>query len=56
MTTSKLTSINSRVSVGLRPSMAESVGSEPGPTPSMARPRVRWSSRTMRSVTHRGLW
>jgi hypothetical protein len=56
MTTSKLTSMSSRVSVGLRPSMAESVGSDPGPTPSIARPRVRWSSRTMRSVTHSGLW
>jgi hypothetical protein len=36
--------------------MAESVGSDPGPTPSIARPRVRWSSMTIRSVTHSGLW
>ena len=44
------------VSVGVRPIIAESVGSEPGPTPSIARPRVRWSRRTMRSLTHSGLW
>ncbi len=56
MMTSKLSSSSSRVSVGLRPIMAESVGSDPGPTPSIARPRVRWSSRTMRSATQSGLW
>ena len=33
-----------------------SVGSAPGPTPSMTLPRVRWSSSTMRSATHSGLW
>ena len=43
------------VSACLMPIIAPSVGSEPGPTPSMTRPRVRWSSRTMRSATQRGL-
>jgi hypothetical protein len=41
ITTSKFVSISSRVSVGLSPIIAESVGSEPGPTPSIARPRVK---------------
>ena len=36
--------------------MMASVGSEPGPTPSMKRPRVRWSSCTARSATMYGLW
>ena len=36
--------------------MIASVGSEPGPTPSMNRPRVMWSSCTARSATMYGLW
>ena len=56
MMMSRLTSSSSRVSVGLRPIIAESVGSEPGPTPSIVRPRVRWSRSTIRSATHSGLW
>ena len=56
MMMSRSTSSSSRVSVGLRPSIIESVGSDPGPQPSMARPLVRWSSITMRSATHSGLW
>ena len=34
--------------------MTASVGSEPGPRPSMNRPRVRWSSSTARSATIAG--
>ena len=56
MTTSRFSSSSSRVSVGLSPIIAESVGSEPGPMPNMTRPRVRWSSSTMRSAAHNGLW
>lgn len=44
------------MSVGFRPIIDESVGSEPDPQPSIVRPRVRWSSITMRSATHSGLW
>ena len=36
--------------------MIASVASAPGPTPSIARPRVRWSSRTRRSAIMNGLW
>ena len=53
---SRFWSRSSRVSVGFRPIIAESVGSEPGPSPSIVRPRVRWSRSTMRSATHSGLW
>jgi hypothetical protein len=56
MTMSRFSSSSSRVSVGLSPIIAESVGSDPGPTPSITRPRVRWSSSTIRSATHSGLW
>ena len=53
---SRFWSSSSRVSVGFRPIIAESVGSEPGPSPSIVRPRVRWSRSTMRSATQSGLW
>ena len=56
MMMSRFTSSSSRVSVGLSPIIAESVGSEPGPRPNITRPRVRWSSSTMRSAAHSGLW
>ena len=55
-TMSRLVSSSSRVSVGLSPIIAESVGSEPGPTPPMIRPWVRWSSSISRSATQSGLW
>ena len=38
------------------PSMCASDVSCPGPQPSIARPRVRWSSSTMRSASIKGLW
>ena len=40
--------MRSRWSAGSMPSMNASLGSAPGPTPSMTRPWVRWSSSTMR--------
>ena len=40
MITSRPSSSSGRVSVGSRPSMIASVGREPGPSPSMKRPRV----------------
>ena len=41
---------------GLDAEEARVAGSAPGPTPSMARPCVRWSIRTMRSATWNGWW
>ena len=38
------------------PIMKASDGSAPGPTPNITRPRVRWSSRTMRSASISGWW
>ena len=38
------------------PSMCASEVSWPGPQPSMARPRVRWSSSTNRSASISGWW
>ena len=38
------------------PIIRASVGSAPGPAPNMIRPWVMWSSCTIRSATHRGLW
>ena len=48
--------IMSRCSRGSMPSIIASDGSSPGPTPNIARPRVRWSSCIMRSATISGLW
>ena len=45
-----------RCTGGSMPIISASVGSDPGPTPNIARPRVRWSSSTMRSATMRGWW
>ena len=56
MTTSMYSSKSGRMCDGSKPSIAASVGSAPGPTPIMTRPRVRWSSCTIRSATHSGLW
>ncbi len=36
--------------------MAASVGSAPGPSPSMNRPRSSRSANNARSATHSGLW
>ncbi len=38
------------------PMTKASLGSAPGPVPNMTRPRVRWSSSTMRSATSHGWW
>jgi hypothetical protein len=54
--TSTASSRRSRVVGMSRPIIAASLGSAPGPRPSMKRPFVRWSSMTARSATHRGLW
>lgn len=52
---SRLVSSSSLVSVGVSPIIDESVGSEPGPTPPMILPWVRWSSSISRSAVHSGL-
>jgi len=52
--TSSASSIMSRCFSGLMPIMTASDGSEPGPTPSMTRPRVMWSSWLMRSASISG--
>ena len=49
-------SIIGRWRVGSMPSITASVTSAPGPTPNSTRPRVRWSSSTMRLATIRGWW
>ncbi len=49
-------SIISRWRVGSMPIMNASEGSAPGPTPNIVRPRVRWSSSTMRSASISGWW
>ena len=46
----------SRCLAGSMPIMNASEGSAPGPTPSITRPRVRWSSSTMRSASMNGWW
>ena len=38
------------------PIFSASCTSAPGPTPNIARPRVMWSSCTMRSASMNGLW
>ena len=54
--TSTASSSSSRVVGMSRPIMAASLGSAPGPRPSMNRPFSMWSSCTARSATHSGLW
>ena len=49
-------SIMSRWRATSMPIMKASDGSAPGPTPSITRPRVRWSSSTMRSASISGWW
>ncbi len=49
-------SIRGRMHIGSRSNIAMSVGSAPGPMPSMKRPRVRWSRRTARWAVMKGLW
>ena len=48
--------IRGRCRLGSMPSITASVGSAPGPTPNSVRPRVMWSSSTMRSATINGWW
>ena len=56
MMTSKLSSIIRRWSSVSMPSIVASDVSWPGPTPNIIRPRVRWSSMTMRSARISGWW
>ena len=56
MITSSDSAIMSRWFRGSMPSIIASDGRRPGPTPNIARPRVRWSSWTMRSATMSGWW
>ena len=56
MIASRLCSMRGRCSSAGIPSMWASDVSCPGPQPSMTRPRVRWSSSTMRSASINGLW
>ncbi len=56
MITSSASSMRGRCMSAGMPSMCASEVSCPGPQPSMARPRVRWSSSTKRSASIRGLW
>ena len=51
---SRDSSIMSRCLAGSMPIMKASEGRAPGPTPTMSRPRVRWSSRTRRSASMNG--
>src|SRR5690606_39300511 len=53
MMMSAFSASSSRVSTWVRPSIAASVGSDPGPMPNIDRPRVMWSSMIIRSATHR---
>ncbi len=46
----------SRNSTGSMPWVRASDGSAPGPDPNMARPRVMWSSWTIRWATLKGWW
>ena len=50
-TTPRPSSSMGRSCVAVRPSWAVSGGVAPGPTPSITRPRVRWSSSRMRSAS-----
>ena len=54
MIASSASSIMSRCCAGSIPSMYASDASAPGPTPSIVRPCVRWSSKTMRSASKSG--
>jgi hypothetical protein len=56
MIASSASSIRGRWVTGSMPSMYASETSAPGPQPSMARPRVMWSSWTKRFATIRGWW
>ena len=53
---SRDSSIMSRCLAGSIPIMKASEGRAPGPTPNITRPRVRWSSSTMRSASMKGWW
>ena len=56
MIASRHCSMRGRCSSAGIPSMCASDVSWPGPQPSIARPRVRWSSSTMRSASINGWW
>ena len=56
MIASRHCSMRGRCSSAGIPSMCASDVSWPGPQPSITRPRVRWSSSTMRSASISGLW
>ena len=56
MITPSASSWRSRCTIGLMPSVCASDGSAPGPEPKIARPRVMWSSCTMRWATLNGWW
>ena len=49
-------SCRSRSSIGSTPNVWASDGSAPGPEPKMTRPRLWWSSCTMRCATMKGWW
>jgi hypothetical protein len=53
---SNASSIISRWRLTSMPIMKASDGNAPGPTPNWKRPRVRWSSNTIRSARIRGWW
>ena len=54
--TPSASSWRSRCTIGSMPRVRASLGSAPGPLPNMARPRVMWSSCTMRWATLNGWW
>ena len=54
--TPSASSCRSRWVIGSMFSVRASLGSAPGPLPKMARPRVMWSSCTMRCATLNGWW
>ena len=56
MITPRASSWRSRWTIGSMPSVRASEGRAPGPEPNSARPRVMWSSCTMRWATLNGWW
>ncbi len=56
MITPIASSWRSRSTIGSMPSVCASDGSAPGPVPKIARPRLRWSSWTIRWATMNGWW
>ncbi len=56
MITPIASSWRSRSTIGSMPRVCASDGSAPGPVPKMTRPRLRWSSCTIRWATMNGWW